>query len=316
MYLPDVADTFKLRGEDVKEMHKSKKIVSSESAWGIFFVSPLMIGISIFLLFPLIRSFWLSFTEYNLLEASRFIGLKNYIDLFTKDKMFMKSLVNTLVFTLGLVPANVALALLIAVLLNQIKKGAVLLRAIYFLPVITSEIVFSVVWLWIWNYDYGFINYLLDIVHISGPNWLGDTKWAMFSVIVTRVLKNLGMNTVIILASLQSISKSYYEAAELDGAGPIAKFINVTLPELSPVIFMTVMVTIIGSFKVFGTIYVLTGGGPVASTNVLVMYLYDVGFKNFEYGKASAIGVVIFGLVLFFTVVQWALRKKLVYQEN
>lgn len=306
----------KKRGERMQTIMSTKKKFRSESLWGIVFVAPLMIGISIFLLFPLIRSFWLSLTEYNLLESAKFIGVKNYVYLFTKDKMFMKSLTNTLVFTLGLVPANVILALIVAVLLNQIKRGATLFRGIYFLPVITSEIVFSVVWLWIWNYDYGLINYILDIFHISGPHWLGDTKWAMFSVIVTRILKNLGMNTVIILAALQSISDMYYEAAELDGAGPIAKFIHVTLPELSPVIFMTVMVTVIGSFKVFGTIYVLTGGGPVGSTNVLIMYLYEVGFKAFEYGKASAIGVVIFVLVLIFTLIQWTLRKKLVYQEN
>lgn len=305
-----------IEATNIKSVKRYRNFMRSDGFWGIVFILPFMIGITIFLLVPLLRSFYLSFTRYNIIESAQFIGIKNYIELITKDKMFQKTFINTLVFTAGLVPANVILALFTAVLLNQVKKGATFFRGVYFLPVITSEVVFSVVWLWIWNYDYGLINYILEIFGVTGPNWLGDTRWAMFSVIVTRLLKNLGMNVVIILASLQSIPDMYYEAAELDGAGWFKKFTNVTIPELGPVIFLTLMITVIGAFKVFGSIYVLTGGGPAGSTNVLVMYLYQMGFKSFEYGKASAIGVIIFLVVLVLTLSQWILRKKLVYQEE
>lgn len=293
-----------------------KNITQRDSFWGILFTMPLVIGLVIFMLFPLFRSFALSFTSYNPLEMPRFIGLKNFSELFLEDTMFQKTFQNTMVFTAWLVPVNLILALVTAVMLNQVKKLATFFRAVYFIPVITSEVVFSVVWLWIWNYDYGLINGFLRLVGLTGPNWLGDSNWAMFAVIVTRLLKNLGMNVVIILASLQSIPEMYYEAAELDGAGWFRKFIHVTLPELGPILFLIVMITIIGAFKVFGSIYVLTGGGPAGATNVLVMYLYQVGFKMFEYGKASAIGMVIFFIVLGMTLIQWLTRKKLVYQEE
>lgn len=298
------------------ELSPKGDLFRGDRLWGILFIMPLMIGLVIFLLVPLLRSAYLGFTNFNVLEAPRFIGVQNYLDLFQQDRMFQKAFLNTLLFTAGLVPLNVILAVVTSVLLNQVRRLASVFRAVYFIPVITSEVVFSVVWLWIWNYDYGLVNYILRTIGIAGPNWLGDSNWAMSSVIITRVLKNLGMNVVIILASLQSIPEMYYEAAELDGAGWFKKTIHVTLPELGPVIFLTLMVTVIGAFKVFGSIYVLTGGGPAGSTNVLVMYLYQMGFKTFEYGKASAIGMVIFIIVCILTLVQWTLRKKMVYQEE
>jgi multiple sugar transport system permease protein len=318
MYTANTVDSTEVNraSASMPDVIKKRNLMQSDAFWGIVFILPFMIGITIFLLIPLLRSFYLSLTSYNIIEAAQFIGFKNYVELIRYDSMFKKSFFNTLIFTAGLVPANVLLAVVTAVLLNQVTKGATFFRGIYFVPVITSEVVFSVVWLWIWNYDYGLMNYILRIFGIVGPNWLGDTNWAMFAVIVTRLLKNLGMNVVIILASLQSIPNMYYEAADLDGAGWFQKFRNVTLPELGPVIFLTLMVTVIGAFKVFGSIYVLTGGGPAGSTNVLVMYLYQMGFKTFEYGKASAIGVIIFLVVLALTLVQWLLRKKWVYQEG
>ncbi len=300
----------------VPAWRRVRRRLPGEGAWGACFLLPLLAGLTVFLLLPLLVSGYLSFTSYNVLEAPHWIGGQNYRELFGEDPMFQKALLNTVVFAAGLVPANMLLALLTSVLLNQVRRLAAFFRSVYFIPVITSEVVFSVVWLWIWNYNYGLVNYILKMLGIAGPNWLGDSNWAMFAVIVTRLLKNLGMNVVIILAALQSIPVMYYEAAELDGAGWFKKFSHVTLPELGPVIFLTLMVTIIGAFKVFGSIYVLTGGGPAGATNVLVMYLYQMGFKTFEYGKASAIGMVIFGLILILTLVQWLLRKKLVYQEE
>ncbi len=298
------------------ELSQKGDLFHGDRLWGILFIMPLMIGLVIFLLIPLLRSAYLGFTNFNVLEAPHFIGVQNYLDLFKQDPMFQKAFLNTLLFTAGLVPLNVVLAVVTSVLLNQVRKLASVFRTVYFIPVITSEVVFSVVWLWIWNYDYGLVNYILRMIGVAGPNWLGDSNWAMFSVIITRVLKNLGMNVVIILASLQSIPEMYYEAADLDGAGWFKKTIHVTLPELGPVIFLTLMVTVIGAFKVFGSIYVLTGGGPAGATNVLVMYLYQMGFKTFEYGKASAIGMIIFIIVCILTLVQWTLRKKMVYQEE
>jgi multiple sugar transport system permease protein len=306
----------KLTSAAAPVLQRTRNRLPGEGAWATCFLLPLLAGLMVFLLLPLLVSGYLSFTSYNVLEAPRWIGPQNYRELFGQDPMFHKALLNTLIFAAGLVPANMLLALVTSVLLNQVRRLAAFFRSVYFIPVITSEVVFSVVWLWIWNYDYGLVNYVLKMLGLTGPNWLGDSSWAMLAVIVTRLLKNLGMNVVIILAALQSIPGMYYEAAELDGAGWFKKFLHVTLPELGPVIFLTLMVTIIGAFKVFGSIYVLTGGGPAGATNVLVMYLYQLGFKTFEYGKASAVGMVIFALILALTLVQWLLRKKLVYQEE
>lgn len=291
-------------------------ITRSDNFWGIAFIAPFMLGIIIFLLIPLISTIILSFTSFNIIETPKFIGIDNYVNLITKQEMFRKSFTNSLVFAAGLVPLNILMALLCAALLNNITKGTTFFRGIYFLPVITSEIVFAIVWNWIWNYDYGLLNYMLHTVGIPVQNWLGDEKWAMFAVIVTRVLKNLGMNVVILLSALQSIPKMYYEASELDGANGFKKFKHVTIPELGPVLFMTIMITVIGAFKVFTQIYAMTDGGPAGATNVMMLYLYRLGFKELEYGKASAVGVVIFIIVLACTLIQWALRKRMVYQEE
>lgn len=299
-----------------KKYATTGSFLHSEGFWGMAFILPFMLGILVFLLVPLISTIVLSFTSYNIIETPKFVGAENYVDLIKNQEMFRKSFINSLKFALGLVPLNIILALLCAVLLNNVTRFSTLFRGIYFLPVITSEIVFAIVWVWIWNYDYGLINYILNTLGIPAQNWLGDSKWAMFAVIITRVIKNLGMNVVIILAAMQSIPKMYYEAADLDGANSIKKFIHVTIPELSPVIFMTVMVTVIGAFKVFAQIYAMTDGGPAGATNVMMLYLYKLGFKELEYGKASAVGVIIFLVVLLFTIIQWALRKKLVYQEE
>ena len=300
----------------VKPGWQMKNFLQSDGFWGTVFILPFMAGITVFLLIPLISSIVLSFTSFNIIEPPRFSGLNNYIDLVTKQEMFRKSFVNSLLFAAGLVPLNVTLALFCAVLLNRITTGATFFRCVYFLPVITSEIVFAIVWMWIWNYDYGLLNYLLKFSGIPAQDWLGDEKWAMLSVIITRVLKNLGMNVVILLAALQSIPAMYYEAAELDGANGLDKFRHVTIPELGPVLFMTVMVTVIGAFKVFAQIYAMTDGGPAGATNVMMLYLYRLGFKELEYGKASAVGVIIFAVVLILTLVQWAVRKRMVYQEE
>lgn len=294
----------------------SNNILQSDNFWGIAFVAPFMLGIFIFLLVPLAASFLLSLTNFNVIESPKFVGLDNYIDLILNQEAFRKSFINSIVFALGLTPVNVVLALLCAVLLNKITRFSTFFRGVYFLPVITSEVVFSIVWLWIWNYDYGLINHFVRMVGLPAQNWLGDEKWAMIALIITRVLKNLGMNMVIILAALQSIPAMYYEAADLDGANAVKKFIHVTIPELGPVIFMTVMITVIGCFKVFAQIYAMTDGGPAGATNVMMLYLYKLGFKELQYGKASAVGVIIFVVVLGLTVFQWAMRKKMVYQEE
>lgn len=301
--------------ERVMPIHR-RKWIHPDNIWGYIFIAPLLIGIIIFLLAPLLRSFYLSLTTYNVLEDPVFVGFANYIELFGSDRTFRRSIVNTLIFTAGLVPGNVIIAVLVAILLNQARKGATFFRGVYFVPVITSEVVFAVVWLWMWNYNYGLFNYLLSTVNIAGQNWLGSPHWAMVAVIVTRLLNGLGMNVIIILAAIQSIPKMYYEAAEMDGAGSLRKAYHITLPELGPIIFMIAMITVIGAFKVFGTIYILTGGGPAGATNVMIMHMYNVGFKSFEYGKGSAIGVVIFAMIMAITLMQWLLRKKMVQQEE
>ena len=288
---------------------KLKKLLYRESVWGFILLLPNLIGFLLFLLIPLVASFIFSFTKWDLMSPIQWVGFANYIELF-KDETFLKSLWNTIYYTLGTVPAGVIISLFLAIALNQRIKGIKIFRAAYFLPVIGSFVAAALVWSWMYNPEFGLLNYLLSVIGIKGPGWLTSLNWAMPSIILTTIWKGLGFNMLLFLAGLQGIPQSYYEAADIDGAKWFSKFLHITIPLLSHTTLFVVIISTINSFQGFDLIYMMTNGGPARSTSVLVFYLYQNAFKYFRMGYASAIAYVLFFLILIFALIQFWLQKK------
>lgn len=299
-----------------KVKRRSKGPLAREAqVTGWLFISPMLLGFTLLLLFPMGKALYMSLNDWPLLGEHRFVGLDNYKDI-AVDPLFWKVFGNTAYFTLGLVPFNIVLALMLALLLSRSLKGIGIFRTAIFVPVMTSLIVWSIVWKYMFATDSGLINQLLMMFNIKGAAWLYDERLAMPAVILTSVLKNVGLNMVLFIAAIQQVSRSLYEAAELDGAGKTKTFFNVTLPMITPTVFLTVVMTVIGSLKVFGQIYVMTQGGPSNSTKVLVYYIWEKAFKLFQMGYASALAFVLFFVVLILTLLQWQLRKRWVFNES
>jgi len=288
----------------------------SEKWYGFLFIAPMMVGYAVFLLGPMISAFAMSLTDRSLMGEGSFIGFANYARAMTDDPVFWESVRNTFVFAAGLIPLNLGLALLLALLLQRKLPGIGLFRTAVFTPVITSIVVWAIVWKYIFATDAGLLNHLLSMIGVKGPAWLYNMDLAMPVVIVVSVLKNVGLNMVLFLAALQDVPKSYQEAAVVDGAARRTVLLRITLPLISPTVFMAFLLTLIGSLKVFGQIYVLTGGGPGTSTHVLVYYIYQLAFKLSEFGYASAVAFVLFFLLMGMTLIQWGVRKRWVFYEN
>ena len=296
-------------------MEKFKKIfgnlTNNERFAGWVFILPALVGTLIFIIIPVICSFGLSFAKWDLLNPIQFVGLTNYREIFS-EALFYKILLNTVVFAIATSVLGVIIPLVLACILNSKVRGSEFYKTAYFLPFITPMIVIGVVWEWIFDPNIGLLNHVLHL-HI---NWLYDTHFAMPALIIVSVWKLIGYNMVIFLSSLSGISQSMFEAAKIDGANELQTFKNVTVPLLSPTIFFVVIITAISSFQVFDLIYLMTQGGPLNSTNVLVYAIYQNAFEYFNVGKASAIAYVLFVIILVLTLVQWNLRKKLVYNED
>ena len=275
----------------------------------------MLIGLTIFMFGPLLYAFYMSFLEWPLLGEKTFIGFGNYERLMSDDK-FLTSLKNTFIFSAGLVPLNLALALGLALLLKDHLFGIGLFRTVIFIPVMTSLIVWSIVWKYMLAPELGFINQLLAIFNLKGPAWLLNQSTAMPAIIITSAIKNVGLNMILFLTALQQVPKSLYEAAELDGAKSIRRFFKITLPLISPTIFLTMIITTIGAMKVFGQVYVMTRGGPGDSTKVLVYYIWETAFNHFEMGYAAAVAFVLFSILIAFTLLSWHFRKRWVFYEN
>ncbi|MFS0553328.1 carbohydrate ABC transporter permease [Brevibacillus sp. 179-C9.3 HS] len=294
---------------------KKKSINREANLTGWLFVSPMVLGFVTLLLGPLLLALYMSFTDWPLLGEAEFIGLDNYRALFS-DAEFWTVVGNTFTFSAGLVPLNIVLALGLALLLVRKLPGIGIFRTAIFVPVMTSLIVWAIVWKYLFATDTGFINQILQLFGITGPSWLYNPKLAMPVVIVTSVLKNVGLNMVLFIAALQQVPVHLYEAARIDGASRTRQLFQITIPMISPTLFLTTLLTIIGSLKVFGQIYVMTQGGPDNSTKVLVYYIWERAFKNFEFGYASALAFVLFFIILVFTLLQWQFRKRWVFHEE
>ncbi|MBB6731462.1 carbohydrate ABC transporter permease [Cohnella zeiphila] len=274
-----------------------------------FFLLPSMVILILFVFWPILNSLWLSFHHWSLLDATHpYVGLDNYRKL-VHDGRFWNAADKTLYFTLGSVPLGIVLSLGLALLANEPLRGMGAFKAVYFLPVLTSFAIISIIWSFLLDPDIGLLSYWFKELGLPSNDWLRSTTWAMPAVIMVAIWKNVGFNMVILLAGLQSISPSLYEAARMDGAGPLQRFWRITLPSLRQTLLFVVIISVIGSFQVFDQVYVMTRGGPLNSTETIVYYIYHQGFELLDMGYASAIAWMLFVVVLLITLLQLKLFR-------
>lgn len=278
------------------------------------YLLPILIGLTVFTVGPVLASLGLSFTHYEIGAAPKFIGAANYSELLHSD-LFWHVLRNTCYYVILYVPASILASLGLALLIEKRIRGLAFFRAIYFLPVVTSIVAAAIIWSWVYNSDVGLLNYLLSLLGINGPKWLQDPHWALPAIALMSIWKNAGYNMMIFLAGLASIPKDYHEAARLDGSSAFSRFRHITLPLLSPVTFFVLVVTTIGAFQVFEQTFVMTNGGPGISTLTLSYYIWQTAFKFFNLGGASALGYSFFLLVLAVTALQFLARRRWVFQQ-
>ncbi|NLF01604.1 MAG: sugar ABC transporter permease [Anaerolineales bacterium] len=293
------------------------KMQRNEAMWAYIFLLPNLLLFLAFTIYPIFASFYYSLTRWtNLAEPGTFIGFENYVQL-AQDPIFRTVLLNTFYYTFGVIPLQTVLGLAIAVLLNQQVRFRTVYRAAYFVPVVTSMVAVSMVWQWMYQREYGVINSFLKLAFgIQGPNWLFSEIWSMPAVIIMSIWKNVGYSIVLYLAALQGVPDSLYESAMIDGANSWKRFRHITVPLISPTTFYIIVLSIIGSFQSFDQIYVLTGGGPVRATSVIVHYLYQNGFQWFNMGYAASIAWVLFAMLFIVTILQWTQRRRWVFGEE
>ncbi|WP_125709773.1 carbohydrate ABC transporter permease [Lacticaseibacillus porcinae] len=287
------------------------------TAKALLYLLPMLVITITFNIWPILSSFLMSFyTKYDYYtDKVSAMGLDNFKFLLS-DPDFHLAVRNTLIFVAGVVPITVILSLVIAILLNQIKWLSGFFRTVYFLPFVTSTVAIAMVWNWIYHSDYGLMNYFLGLFGIHAINWLNDPHWSLLALIIMTVWKDLGFNIILFLVGLNNIDPGYYRAAEIDGANAWQRFLNVTVPMISPITFLVSVNGIIGSFKVFDQIFALFGGtpGPGKADLTIVYYLYQKFYTEYKYPIAAASGVVLFFLILAVTLVQmWYSRKHVHY---
>jgi ABC-type sugar transport system permease subunit len=272
------------------------------------FIAVPVISIIVFLIIPMVASLWWSLNDYSGLQAPKFIGLNNFVQLLTNDKIFGKGLVNTTLFVLLGMSIGPTLGLLTALMLNQNVRFRSLFRTAYYLPVMTSLVVVATIWRMLYNQN-GLFNTILVNLGLAKVGWLSDPHVALLSIVFASVWQGFGFETVVFLAALQSIPRELYEAAMIDGAGNGAQFRYITLPSLRPVIVFVYIIGIIGSYQVFDQIYVMTLGGPVYSTTSIVYYLFTK-FMDLRLGYASAIAYILFAILVIFSYLQMRLSRE------
>ncbi|MCY4465704.1 MAG: sugar ABC transporter permease [Chloroflexi bacterium] len=278
------------------------------------FILPWLIGLVVFNAGPVLGMLGLSFTDWRIsLDNLQFIGLDNYAKL-VDDPIFWVSVGNTLYIVVGRVVFGTAFALFLAILLNQKVPGIPFFRAVYYLPTVTAGVAVALVWIWIFNPRLGILNYSLKQIGITGPPWIYSSTWVKPSLILMSLFQ-VGPNMIILLAGLQGVPKELYESAEIDGAGNWAKFRNVTLPMLSPVLFFVIIISVVSSFQNFTEIRVMTEGGPGESSNVLIWYLWENAFIFLQLGVAAAVAWIMFVILMALTGLQFRLGRRWVFYE-
>ncbi len=282
---------------------------------GYLCILPWIIGLAVFIVGPIIASLIFSFMDYSVALPPKFIFLGNYRKMLLEDPLVWKSLYNTLYMTIIGVPLDMFLALGVALLLNQKLKGEAFFRTVFYLPSIVPQVAMSLLWLWILNPQIGLVNYVLSLLGIRGPNWLGSEVWAKPAFIIMGFW-GIGRNVVIFLAGLQNVPQHLYDAATVDGANVWQRFRYVTLPMLSPTIFFVLVMGFIGTLQIFSQAYIMTGGGPVYSTLFYVYHLFNKAFRDFQMGYASAMAWFLFIIIFAATMLNLKLSSKWVYYES
>jgi multiple sugar transport system permease protein len=279
---------------------------------GYLFILPWIVGFAIFTAGALLGSFSISLTEWNIVGTPKFIGLQNYQKM-VQDKFFWQSLKVTTLYLFN-VPLNLVLGLFLAILLNQKVRGLGFFRTVFYLPSVTAGVAVSLLWMWIYNPRFGVINILLKKIGITGPAWLGSETWALPALIIMSVW-GVGGGMLVYLGALQGIPTALYEAATLDGASAWRKFLHITIPMITPVLLLNLIMGIIGSFQVFTQAYIMTNGGPNYATLFYVLYLYQQAFQWFNMGYASALAWVLFLIILALTYLIFQTSSRWVYYE-
>lgn len=284
--------------------------------WGIILVAPTVLYVLLMNVWPIIQTIYFSFNRIKGLGSPSWIGFANYFTAF-RDPDLHRALGNTFIYTIITVPVGTVLSLLVAVFLNTKIRFKSFFRVLYFIPVVTAPAAIGIVWRWLYNADFGLINYLLSIIGISGPNWIADDRYVLIAIMIVGIWSGIGYNMIILLGGLQDIPTTYYEAAEMDGAGPIRKFFSVTLPLLSPTMFFVITTSFIGSLQVFDLIFMMVDkGNPALKSAQSVVYLfYRETFVANNKGYGAAIAVILLGIILICTMVQMKLQKKWVHYQ-
>lgn len=291
-------------------MRSKQYLRKSNNRWGWLFVTPQIIGLLAFMVIPILCSFYLCMVDWDFISPAKYVGLDNFRAVFT-DPVFSQSMYNTFYLVIGIVPLNVILALLLAACANRPLRGLGVIKAALFLPMVTSTVAISMVWYWLYAPDYGAINLALwELLGIEGPGWLTTVEWSKPAIILMSVWRGVGYNFIIFLAGLKGISRDYYEAAELDGAGEIRKFFSITFPLLSPVVFFVIVTCTINTFGIFNEPYMLTSGGPVNSSYTAMMYLYNYAFRFNKMGQAAVMSAVMAFVQIFVAIVQFKFSNK------
>lgn len=276
------------------------------------FIAPNFILFGVFTFWPFVYSFVLSLTKWNMIGTARFIQLQNYEQMFN-DPVYWQVLRNTVFLAIGVVVVKLVLALALAVLLNQRLVGRTLYRGIIFSPTFTTSVAVAMVWTWIFEPFYGLLRVPLSWFGLPSPNWLSDVNWALPAIIIVSIWSGLGYDMVIFLAGLQGVPREFHEAAYVDGASGWKAFRHITLPLLSPTTFFLTITSVITAFKTFDIVSVMTGGGPLNSSNVYIHYVYQNAFRWFRMGYASALAVVFFIIILIITIIQFRISRRWVY---
>jgi multiple sugar transport system permease protein len=288
--------------------------LGGEGRWALLFLAPTLIGLAILSAGPVLATLAISLTKWDLLQAPQLVGFDNFVQLASDDR-FLKALRNTAFYTVVSVPLGMLISLFLALALNQAIRGIAWIRTAYFLPVVTSTIAIALVWQWIYSPDSGLLNQFIGLFGIPPQKWLSNATLAMPSIVAMSVWQGLGTNIIIFLAGLQAIPTDLLDAASVDGAGRWGRFRNVVLPLLTPSIFFTGILSLIGSFQVFDQVFVLSRPRPTEATITVVYFIYENGFKFFKMGYATAASWILFLIVAALTAIYFRSQNRWVHYQ-
>jgi multiple sugar transport system permease protein len=295
-----------------RQTSRRVRLGAGDAFWGGLFVSPQLIGLLAFTLFPVLMSLYLCFTSWNFIDPPEFVGLRNLTAVFGNTE-FYTSLFNTFFLVAGIVPLTTVSSLLLALLTTLVVSNLEFYRSAFFLPLITPTVAIAMVWYWLYAPDFGLINAALGLVGIPGPPWLTHPAWAKPAVILMISWQSMGWYYLLFLAGLKNIPREYYEASSIDGAGPVSQFFSITLPLLSPTTFFVLTTMLISAFNIFNEVFIMTRGGPIYSTHTIVMEIYDLAFRYFRMGEAAVVSWVLFIILFVLTLIQFRLSRRWVH---